>query len=523
MYKVLLVDDEMFVRKGLMNLIDWHSLGYEICGEASNGEEALDSIEQLQPDLVIADIRMPVLDGLALIHQVTSQMENPPLFVIVSGYHDFKYAQQALRYGVHDYILKPIDEMELESTIRKLASALDLKKLASLTGEKLVTESIVETLLHGHYSDEDERALAAALQMEETGKFVYLLAEIQDGYSGMGEQQQWTVKDISAALQDVMDQMNCHIPVYEQKKSLFGLLLNLNRLAPEGDKENLYQSLHNALSEKIKMPLMLYAGDPVERLRNARESSRSANEALSYKYAEDGATIICAQQVHGTSLYFFDIDAELYTRLIEKLEENDSDSYRIIVDRLFDEFKTKRFAPTAVANAITRCAIGVINVIREMEGDEKELQLLPGMMEWNNRHSRLQDLKVSFITFIEEASVYIAKLRGEQAKGGIERIRKYIEANYSANISLKSISGKFYMNSVYLGQLFRKTYGVYFNDFLLNIRIGEAKKLLRQTDLRMYEIAEKVGFQNADYFATQFEKLEKVTPTDYRNKLLGKK
>lgn len=223
MYKVLLVDDEMFVRKGLMNLMDWHSLGYEICGEASNGEEALDCIEQLQPDLVIVDIRMPVLDGLALIHQVTSQMVNPPLFVIVSGYHDFKYAQQALRYGVHDYILKPIDETELESTLRKLATALDLKRLASLTGEKLATEPIVETLLHGHYSDQDARALAAALQMEETGQFVYLLAEIQDGYSGIA-QQEWTVKDISAALQDMMEQLNCNIPVYEQKKSLYGLL-----------------------------------------------------------------------------------------------------------------------------------------------------------------------------------------------------------------------------------------------------------------------------------------------------------
>lgn len=79
------------------------------------------------------------------------------------------------------------------------------------------------------------------------------------------------------------------------------------------------------------------------------------------------------------------------------------------------------------------------------------------------------------------------------------------------------------MNSVYLGQLFRKTYGVYFNEYLLSLRVEEAKRLLRQTDMRMYEVAEKVGFQNADYFVTQFEKLEKLTPTDYRNKMLGKK
>jgi Response regulator containing CheY-like receiver domain and AraC-type DNA-binding domain len=145
------------------------------------------------------------------------------------------------------------------------------------------------------------------------------------------------------------------------------------------------------------------------------------------------------------------------------------------------------------------------------------------MMNGQSGFSRLHELKGLFTEFLHEAAAYLAELRNEQSKGGIERIKKYIEANYTENISLKSIAGKFYMNSVYLGQLFRKTYGIYFNDFLLQIRIGEAKKLLRQTDLRMYEIAEKVGFQNADYFVTQFEKLEKVTPTDYRNKLLGKK
>src|SRR5690606_25453685 len=112
LHSVVLVDDEVYTRKGLIKLIDWESCGFRITGEADNGEDALELIRTTNPDLVITDIRMPVLDGLGLIQQLIEEDEEPPVFVIISGYDDFSYAQQAVRYGVHDFILKPIDEVE---------------------------------------------------------------------------------------------------------------------------------------------------------------------------------------------------------------------------------------------------------------------------------------------------------------------------------------------------------------------------------------------------------------------------
>ncbi|GLX67607.1 response regulator [Paenibacillus glycanilyticus] len=523
MYKVLLVDDEIFVRKGLMNLIDWASLGYEICDEAGNGQEALEKIKQLEPDLVIADIRMPVLDGLELIRKVTEEAAYSPTFIIVSGYHDFEYAQRALRYGVHDYILKPIDETELETTLKALSGTLGLKKLTTIAGDSAVTDSIVETLVQGQFSEADNSALCAALQLPEYSSFNYVLVEIHADalHSGKSEMQG---KELAAIVQLNAATPGCKIPLYEQANGLFGLLIDQRQfISPEGRPESAFASLHGILTKAVARQVTLYIGKTVERLADMPVSYRSANEALSYKYAENGVPVIYASRVSGTPLYYFDVDTELYSRLLERLEENQTDLYEQDIELLFRQFVEQRFAPNAVANTITRFVIGIINIIRKMEGDENRLRMLPSMIDWQSNSSRLQDLKSLFKSFLHEAAAYLAELRGEQSKGGIERIKKYIEANYTENISLKSIAGKFYMNSVYLGQLFRKTYGVYFNDFLLQIRIGEAKKLLRQTDLRMYEIAEKVGFQNADYFVTQFEKLEKVTPSDYRNKLLGKK
>ncbi|SFE96376.1 two-component system, response regulator YesN [Paenibacillus algorifonticola] len=533
MYKVLLVDDEIFVRRGLMNLMDWKALGYEICGEAENGAEALKQIERLKPDVVMADIRMPMLDGLELIRAVAEKQQESPAFIIVSGFHDFHYAQQALRYGVHDYILKPIDEGELAATLKKLTGTLALKRIASLTGDKLAADSIFETLVKGSFKEEDIRALCSALELEEAGMYVYVLAEL---HLGAAEERAAgakgvTAKEVATACQAAVRHVQSlgkerepqGVLTYEQQKGLYGCLLHMNSLlSGDSDEHYIFRRLHSTLEEQLRLPVTLYVGDKVERLQHIKESYRAANEALAYKFAEADQAIVHASRVQGTPLYYFDMEAGLYSRLIEKVEENKPEQYAADIDLLFQAFREKRFAPDAVSNAMVRFVIGIINIIRKMNGDEKRLAQLPAMMNWQQQGTRLSDLKQLFLAFTNEASAYIALLRSEQSKGGIEKVKKYIEANYNENISLKGLAGKFYINSVYLGQLFRKTYGVYFNEYLLSIRVREAKKLLRQTDMRMYEVAEKVGFQNADYFVTQFEKLEKVTPTDYRNGLFGK-
>ncbi|MNN56098.1 Bifunctional transcriptional activator/DNA repair enzyme AdaA [compost metagenome] len=157
-----------------------------------------------------------------------------------------------------------------------------------------------------------------------------------------------------------------------------------------------------------------------------------------------------------------------------------------------------------------------------MDGSDEEIQRFKELAERGHGNWSLQMLKEHFMLAMQEAEEYIRQLRKEHCLGGIKPIKRYIDSHYQENISLKSIATEFYMNAVYLGRLFRKTYGIYFNDYLLGLRIREAKRLLRQSDLRMYEIAGRVGFQNADYFVTQFEKLEQVSPTEYRNMLIEK-
>lgn len=527
MYKVLLVDDEMFVRKGLTQLIDWNALGYAVTEEAENGEEALEIIDRTKPDLVVTDIRMPVLDGLGLIASVREKIKEVPEFIIISGYHDFKYAQQAIRYGVHDYVLKPVDEDELIATLKKLSGRLSRKKLDRIHQGKPASGSIMDALIQGSLREEDAEVYANALELKHTGPYHYVLVAASPNLSD-GRQPEAALPGhvVSAAIKEQGIFGPEEDPIfYEQGPGKYGILLDTVRLqAAGGNLEALLRTLQASLSKAFPAAsFTLYAGKEAAGLETVRDSYQTANEAAQYHFACKGDSVIYYDKVQSLTLYYLDMDGDLYARLMEQVEENKSEAYLKTVDSMFQEFHYKRFAPTAVANSISRCLIGIVNVIRDMEGDEHQLASLEPTVGWQLHNLDPMGLKEQFLLFIAEAAAYIERLRKEQTKGGIEKIRKYIETHFTQNISLKTIAAQFYMNPVYLGQLFRKTYGVYFNDFLLNLRVQEAKKLLRQTDMRMYEIAEKVGFHNADYFVTQFEKLEHMTPTEYRNKLIGKK
>ncbi|MBE1441318.1 response regulator [Paenibacillus sp. OAS669] len=522
MYKVLLVDDEMYVRKGLMSLIDWEQLGYVIAGEAENGQEALELIKELEPDLVIIDIRMPVLDGLDVIRTVAEQEGSQPSFIIISGYHDFKYAQQALRYGVVDYILKPIDEEELQGTLLKLCDTINMKKLTRISKGRRVGGSVLELLIQGQVKQEDEPELLSALRMEGAARFCCALIELRLKGDTLPAPRQEHVIDCILQVFNVPGMSVDRIPLIQHADGKYSLLIHYAWLESFDQRlEISLRALQGSLTKLAQGTVTIFAGKPVSRLTEVRESFVTAGEAAQYQFAMDGETVIMYEQVQGIPLYALDIDAELYKQLMDQLEEQDQEALLRTVDHMFHQFQYKRFAPRAIGNTIARCVISVIQLVKELEGDEKPLTVLPEIMQWQQMNITLKELKELLVRFLVQASEYLDQLRKEQSKGSIHKVKKYIETHYAENVSLKSMAAAFYMNPAYLGQLFRKTYGVYFNDFLLQLRIDEAKKLLRQTDLRIYEIAQTVGFQNADYFVTQFEKRESVTPTEYRNKIIG--
>src|SRR5690625_2653593 len=180
MHKVLLVDDDHFVRKGLFSLIDWQDCGFKVCGEANNGEDALEMIKQMKPDLIITDIRMPVLDGLELIKYTIESTTLHPNFVIISGHNDFKYAQQAMRYGVHDFILKPIDKDEFEKKLLKVAKKIKNEDIVRKNKKRMDALITFEELLQGKIDKKYTLRYRQKLHIDKAGKMRYIIVEMNN-------------------------------------------------------------------------------------------------------------------------------------------------------------------------------------------------------------------------------------------------------------------------------------------------------------------------------------------------------
>ncbi|MBD3921782.1 response regulator transcription factor [Paenibacillus sp. PR3] len=523
MRKVILVDDEMFARKGLVGLIPWENYGFEVVGEAEDGEEALALIEQTEPDLVITDIRMPVLDGLELIQAVQARQGKAIRFIIISGYGDFKYAQQAVRYGVQDYLLKPIDENELVDSLVRIGELLRKEQPRMDAGNALLHASLFEKLLSGRAEEASIHEAANTFGLPERLSLRYIVVELNDvrGEANDAERIERTERAMRA-ISRVLTRTASRNEPYIHLRGEFELSLLVQANGNAQEARRIGEELARACGGIGNAVPKIFIGEAVPELAQVRQSYLSALEAMKHKYAKDDENVILHDDVKDSVVHYKEVDSGLFTELMERLEENDAEAMKAVTEAIFATFREQSFAFESISTAMSRCVHGATRIIQTMQGDEKKLASLKPMLEWTTEPRTLRGLRELLLGFLTESAKYISELRGMIGKGDIGKIKAYIENHYNENISLKSIAERFYMNSVYLGQLFKKSYGVYFNEFLLQLRIHEAKRQLRQTDKKVYEIASSVGFSNADYFVTQFEKVERKTPTEYKNALFQK-
>ncbi|MDF2645445.1 MAG: response regulator [Paenibacillus sp.] len=522
MLKVMLVDDEVYVRKGLLGLIDWENIGYRVSHEADNGQDALRLIACEQPDVVITDIRMPILDGLKLIEEVKIRNISPCKFIILSGYNDFSYAQSAIRFGVSDYILKPIDEDELEVILRKLAGQIRQERSQQMSYGRQTLQDLFEQVARGEHAEYELEELSRKVRAPKGTLFRYGIVELNAGCSAdkessideesavkealhslLGEAPEWVVK---------LRNHQCAMMITSTMLQLFG-----------GSLERFAEALKNLLVRRLQIEINLYIGKGVKEMSLLGTSVQSVTDSLQYKYVKSLKGLLIHESIQNVTLSYVEPDAIVFHTIKEAVEEQEIQQLTASIQRLFTEMEVKLLAKDAIRTIINRYVHAILGTLQHLQGRTDLLLTLKPMLNWDNYALSYNELQSLFTAFMTESSHMIEQLRGEQIKGNIHKIKSYIEHHYQESINLKSIAAVFYMNPVYVGQLFKKKYGMYFNEFLLSIRIAEAKKLLRQTDLRIYEIAGKVGFNNADYFVAQFEKLEGMPPSEYRKQQLIKR
>lgn len=524
MLRVLLVDDEPFIVQGLQVLIDWKQAGFEIAATAANGEEALAVLQETEVDLIIADIRMPVMSGIALLQTIRETQISHAHFVILSGHNDFQYAKQAIHYSCLDYILKPIQREELLGILQKVANLQESSQQTRETlrrQERALLEHHLFSVLTGRYDAQMLTYVQEALSL--TGPLRYML--LQPEYTApefiSNADKQEVQKQLQRRCAEFLGapfSAHCFVDISDDSDNFNVGMIYTGGMAQSRrlTEAVFFRRLHDTVRDMPACSLSLFLGKEVQTLSELCVSYRSIAVLKSFHMFQKDVPI-CSyeeQQLQKTSDKV--LCKKILDTLIFEIEHRNPDGISEAIDRLYEELAQMGMDTDIVSLNTNYLLFQLIQLAVEHDNgvNQKEIarRIGNGRLSQGNIGRRKAYLKQFSCDYAE----YLMQLRKGATGGMLKDIERDIRESYRENLTLKELSKKYFVNSAYLGQLFRKKYGISFKDYLNNYRMEQAAGLLLRTDKRVYEIAKEVGYQNLDYFINRFITCMGCTPVKYR-------
>ncbi len=504
MYQMMIIDDEPVVREGLKHLLPWEEYQFQIVAEGIDGNDGLTKVLEYQPDLVLVDVKMPGMNGLELIKKA-KESGYEGIFLLLTGYSDFEFAKTAISLGVRAYLLKPIDEEELGEIIETVVKELDEKHkendVIRLKEESARREMLRRLLLYSekkevlheqmkYYESEfSYPVFCVAILNEKTKKGSAFISYPSD------EKLKQMLKDIEGTEYVSMEEswvLICKGHSYEY--FLKRLLANNERV------KNLY-----------KEEYFISMGHDVAHWEDLHYSYESARMLSGYRflYHTENAISIKAleQEQHGGM-------SEPYDGLCSLIEIGDLEGIEKILHNVEGYCKAKLFTEPEAKIYLTHQMIK-LKMMLEERYDEKKKEF-PDFEELTAKVKNGESL----YEILEEIKHYANEVSHIVGASGadnvVKRVSAYLEKNYHKDIKLEAIAKMFNYNSAYLGKVFKKEMGESFNNVLDHIRIENAKKLLSETDLKVYQVSERIGYSNIDYFYAKFKRYVGVSPKEYK-------
>lgn len=531
MIKVMIVDDEPFIRQGLKILIDWEKNGFEICGEASNGEEAIAILQNRAVDLVITDIKMPQMNGIELIDYVKTKMNSQVKFIILSGFFEFDYAKKAIKYDVVDYVLKPVQREELLRILEDYKQVFysnleELKKKEYST--KLLIDRYLSNLICG-IENMDLEDSSQYLCKGDYWRYIGLEYDVMDDkYDNLDlvdkRKQQRLLYD---TLKKYMGKNWFHVyleSTKEDQEYIVGLVF-VDTFAKDVKlmEKEYFKQLFMTLRDVLPYSLRMYVGAKVNDITELCQSHRSVELLKRIPVYSANNHLIEYDEIQlVTSGNKYLAEKETLDGLLRAIEENHEEEIETIIDRMYAEVKDHYIDPEVVKLTLNYILLNMLYISREIDSNSEHEEIFKiitqNRVESMSVHKSIRNFKRIALEF----AVYISQIRQHTFGGVLKDIEREITENYMENLSLKYLSEKYFINSAYLGQIFKKQYGIPFKDYLNNYRIDRAAEMLIRTDDKIYYIANAVGFNNTDYFINKFVQLKGITPLQYRKQLLQK-
>lgn len=519
MINILIVDDEPFIRQGLKILIDWNSYGYSIVGEASNGKEAIKFLENNKVDLIISDIKMPEMDGLALIKSIFEKGIRDIKTIMLSGYYEFEYAKTAIKYGVKDYILKPVEREELISTLISIKKEYMQERenyYIQKVKDKVVYDRYLNRIILKKYNDSDLDYVNGRLKYKEYFRYIdievnsnELIGEnsicIKSAYDTLLE---WLGDNYYNVILDV---------IKEDEQNGIGFIYS-NILSEELNlcERQYLLELQKVLNRSNEYQCNLFIGKKVLRLDEIGESYESTFMTKLLKCNSNAQSIWFYDDIKAEKGVDYNLIKSIADKLVKAIEDEDIYNIENGINSFYGCFNNSTENITIARIYINYFLCSLIALIKEIDSNIGQAEIIE-YIDSNLFNEILKGGNASKLKeFCIRASKYIKILRQNSMNDILAAIDKEICENYMENLTLKYLSEKYYLNAAYLGQLFKKNYNKSFKDYLNEYRIEKAASMLKRNNDKIYKIAEKVGYNNTDYFVSKFVQLKGTTPLQYR-------
>lgn len=536
MLKVFLVEDETIIREGLRDIIPWQQYGYTLVGDAGDGEQALPMIRELHPDVLITDIKMPFMDGLALSNLVSRELPNTKI-IIISGYDDFEYARQAIRIGVEQYLLKPITKAMLIRTLNEVQEKIQSEREQENYLEKFRSEvqeyeqfsrrRFFEQMVAGGLSVGEIYERADRLNIAINAQCYNIIL-----YSIQAEKDMILTGDGNTdALSQIRDGLNQFFMMYPEYL-MFRWNLMTYAVLIKGDETQidvLTQRCIEAIRAQVQPfgeTIKWYAavGEKVERLSGLPSCFDEVSHIFSYRHLMSGCHILTKQNTESfmdsddeNSLNNVDmrkIDPGVLRGFLQNGQSEEIDDFvEEYVGGLYDAASSKLFCQYLMLN-VRFTAIAYIEELGHTQ--EEFVAMLPGLQKLSQSLS-VEELK-AYVRGVLKGAIDLREQESKsQGRGIVRQALEYIDRNFAdENISLKEVAGYTNVSANYFSAVFSQEMRQTFVEYLTQKRMERAKELLRQGDKRSAEIAAEVGYKDPHYFSFVFRKTQGCTPRDYR-------
>lgn len=531
MYKVLLVDDEALIREAISENIRWEELGFELVGSCENGRDAMKLICETPPDLLLTDICMPYVDGIELARFVCEKYPDTKT-VIISGYDEFEYAKQAVRYQVMEYILKPVTPAELTGVLQKAREKLDaeqdrsrtMKKLkgAYLSNRPLLRGRFLNSLLRGNERPESLGEKLKELDISLPGSFYNTaivegddLSPFLSQYAGLRDE--LALFSICNITQELIEQKQAGVVFQGMDERTIIIFFGNTKEELENRLEQMLNEVQRVIKKLLLIETTIGVGKVVSDISRLYQSYEKAQSVMELKFLMGGNQILYSEkkELH-TGTMSLDVP-QWAGRVVMAVKTGNEAEIEQTIREFAQEIRESYIRRNRSIIYMQNLLLTVVNTVNLTE--EKENLIVGEEKELMNRiysYEHLTDMATDVISICCKISRLLNEQKDSYGKKQALRALEYIEKNYmKSDVNLNSVCSYLAMSTSYFSTLFKSYTGETFIEALTKKRMEKAKELLENTSMKSYEVAGEVGFGDPHYFSIAFKKATGKTPTEY--------